>query len=368
MGSDNNVVIRKKKGQLSLTRFLVGVAVTVVVVRVMNIRPMTGQTGSSVRDTDTNDYSMDTQASTTPPPTSKLHSGWDELGVELYTKQALEVASAGIRNISIPPLGHVLVSENTNNNPNFWGKVDGRIVWERQTFGIFNKYIGSETVVVDFGTWIGPTLLYHAQLSKHSYGIEADPVAYATAEYNVELNRKANPKWGKRITLESTCVSSPEDVGSLTMTAGRKPGMSMSGIGNKVVKPSHVKWKVQCHTLPSIFDHWGISKPYKDHFIKIDVESYECRLIPSFHDWLKDEQYLPTLFISFHPQIEDCDEEGWKGAFKTFQLYEYVACNDDEKVLPITRDTTFAQFQDMLKTQCRNYDFVLSSNKKGLNP
>jgi len=103
------------------------------------------------------------------------------------------------------------------------------------------------------------------------------------------LNRKRNPEWGKRVSIDSACVSCLEDVGILSMKAGgSSAGESMSGInGGKVALDKGADattWQVKCYTLPVIFDFWGLEKPYKDVFIKIDIESYECKLIPSFYD------------------------------------------------------------------------------------
>jgi len=187
------------------------------------------------------------------------------------------------------------------------------------------------------------TLLYHGQFSRQSFGIEADPVAYgestyssffrrimlnilthrayafkinmATVEGNVELNKLRHYPWADRVSVDSGCVARPEDVGQLTMKAGSKPGHSVSGLGDHVAfeKEDAVTWQVQCYTLPDLFEnYWGIQKPYEDVFIKIDIESYECKLVPSLYEWLKDETHLPKMYISFHPQIEGCTEMNMK--------------------------------------------------------
>ena len=107
-----------------------------------------------------------------------------------------------------------------------------------------------------------------------------------------------------------------------------------------------VKWEVQCYTLPDIFEnYWGIQKPYKDVFIKIDVETYECKLVPSFYDWLKGEKYLPTMYISFHPQIQKCTEEECKTVLMFIGLYDNgvlsgkLAQNQITRVMNLSRQT-----------------------------
>ena len=78
------------------------------------------------------------------------------------------------------------------------------------------------------------------------------------------------------------------------------------------------------HTARYLQNHWGIQKPYKDVFIKIDVETYECKLVPSFYDCLKGEKSLPTMYISFHSQIQKCTEEEYKTVLMFIGLYDNV--------------------------------------------
>ncbi|KAL7538811.1 hypothetical protein ACHAWF_006220 [Thalassiosira exigua] len=256
----------------------------------------------------------------------KIESGWDERGMALYTGAKERLPDRGHRNLTYWEFRHrgtFQVSNEECGNRNFW-EIASRGGWEFDTFLIFEKYVvPNETIVVDFGTWIGPTLIHHGSFSRRSIGVEADPVAYAVAEYNVELNREMT---GGRMTVDSACVGRPEDRGTIEMKAGRAPGHSMSGIGNKVARrTSNSKWNVTCYTLQVLFeDYWHIEKPYRDVMMKIDVESYECKLIPSFYDWLKDEEYLPKMFISFHPQIEHCTVDEYTGVLNFLRLYDHV--------------------------------------------
>ena len=279
-----------------------------------------------------------------PRATKQLQSNWDVAGRKLYDDRVVHLNEVGYRNTTIYPPGLTApfaVSNDECSNRGFWRKLSAG-GWERMTFHIFNKYINpGKTTVVDFGTWIGPTMLYHGQYSLRSFGIEADPVAYAVMRHNIELNRKYNSSWGNRVTVDAGCVSRPADVGRLTMRAGTA-GASMSGIGNKVYKsrPVMTSWQVQCYTLPDIFEnYWGIQKPYRDVFIKIDIESYECKLVPSFYDWLKEETFLPKMYISFHPQIEYCTDDELEGVLKFLKLYEHVRVQSDSKDLLIEHAT-----------------------------
>lgn len=295
----------------------------------------------------------------------KLQSGWDEAGLKLYTDRVDLLKATPTKVVNLAGHGMATVSEVTNDNGDFWTKVDGDPVWEGPTFAIFQKYVTPETIVVDFGTWIGPTLLFHGQFSQHSYGIEADPVAFAVAEFNVEQNRER--AWGKHMSLESACVSAPEHVGSMTMRGAKAPGASMSGITEKLARRTTGAWTVQCYTLPSILDTWGVDLVQQHVMLKIDIESYECKLLPSFYDWLKDvnPSHLPTIYITFHPEISDCSPQEWEAVLQVFKLYTYVAGRSDTARMLITKHTTMTEFETMKRdiswNQKGDSAFVLSS-------
>lgn len=337
-----------------------------------NLRTLSSASGASVAPVTANinnvpllsdpvsSNSVSTSDANSNPPRSterKLKSGWDEGGMVFYKDRMEMVKGTPTKVIDLAGQGEVTVSGVTNDNGNFWAKVDGKADWEEQTFAIFKKYVTPETIVVDFGTWIGPTLLFHGQFSQHSYGIEADPVAFAVAEYNVEQNREK--AWGKHLTLESACVSAPDHVGSMTMRGAKAPGASMSGITDKLARPLTGSWTVQCYTLPSILEKWGVDLRQQHVMLKIDIESYECVLLPSFYDWLKDvdSSRLPTIYITFHPEIKDCSPPEWEAVLRIFKLYPYVAARSDTARMSITKDTTMVEFEAM-KTE-------LSWNQRG---
>lgn len=298
-------------------------------------------------------------------PAALLQSGWDDNGYKLYHDRVERLKNTRIANINLANHGNVTVSTDPGGFGGIWRMVDGTPSWESYTFEIFKKYVTPETIVIDFGTWIGPTLLFHAQLSKHSYGIEADPVAFAIAEFNVNLNR--DKKWGNRVTMVASCVSAPQHVGNMTMRGASAPGASMSGISEKLARRFSDSWNVYCYTLPDILNRWKIDLLKQPVMIKIDVESYECKLMSSFYDWLKNEPVLPTIYVSFHPRdIADCTETEWSSILETIKLYETVSCCEDSTKLNITQHTTLKDL-DAIKTArswAKEPYFVLSGKKR----
>lgn len=277
-------------------------------------------------------------------------SGWNAKGVQLYKDQRIWLASQDSMTIRIPPLGKITVNQESMIK-RFWNKIDGHLDWEANTFAIFQKYVTNETIVVDFGSWIGPTVLYHGQLSRRSYGIEADPVAYATLEANVRLNSQLP------ITIVPACVSAPEDVGMMKMKGN--PGDSMSGITDKLAAHASSGWKVRCYDLPTLLVDCRISIESQAVLIKVDVESYECKLIPSFYDWLKEKKRLPILYISFHPQISDCSNEEWDAVLKVFRLYNRVSSHGGVEELPRNSYATFEEFRESFQRSRDSSVFLL---------
>ena len=121
-----------------------------------------------------------------------------------------------------------------------------------------------------------------------------------------------------------------------------------------------MSWQVQCYTLPDLFEnYWAIERPYKEVFVKIDIESYECKLVPSFYEWLKDETYLPKMYISFHPKIESCTDEEYEGALQFFRLYDHASINDKEEL-----DVENASIDDFKQMGDRGFTVVLYQDPK----
>jgi len=69
----------------------------------------------------------------------------------------------------------------------FWERVE-RGHWERSTLHVFYTVIDKETSVIDFGAWIGPTILFAGNFAKQVLGLEPNSRAYKVARRNVELN------------------------------------------------------------------------------------------------------------------------------------------------------------------------------------
>ncbi|HEV8507984.1 MAG TPA: FkbM family methyltransferase, partial [Chitinophagaceae bacterium] len=69
----------------------------------------------------------------------------------------------------------------------YWDLVNGGS-WEPETFNIMQQYLSPKHSYIDIGAWVGPTVLFGAQLAKECYAVEADPVAYSGLLKNLSLN------------------------------------------------------------------------------------------------------------------------------------------------------------------------------------
>ena len=85
-------------------------------------------------------------------------------------------------------------------NPNFWQMVSSG-AWEPDTFEVLQKYLSKNCSYLDIGAWVGPTVLFGAQLAKACYAFEPDPVAHAALKRNLELNPHIN-----NVTASTTAV------------------------------------------------------------------------------------------------------------------------------------------------------------------
>jgi len=177
----------------------------------------------------------------------------------------------------------------SDNNLEFWGKVE-KNTWERDTFNIFDRFIDSDTVYFDIGAWIGPTVLYAAQLAKKAFAFEPDPVAFGILKENTELNVSAG--WSNRITLYNKAVAIEEGFMNIGSKSGGGDSLSSSLFADK-----ETSWKVETVAIPALIESNGL-KGNKMLF-KIDIEGGEYTLIPSLNKTLSENNAV--LFLSFHP-------------------------------------------------------------------
>lgn len=176
-------------------------------------------------------------------------------------------------------------------NVDWWKRVEtGR--WEPNTFKIFDDFLSTDCIYLDIGSWIGPTVLYAAQLAKRTYAFEPDPIAYQELEVNVHANK--NTEWVSRLTIYNKAIASSS--GTIKLGSRGSGGDSMS---SSLFSDEKTNWEVEAITLEQLVEAEKLQD--EELFIKIDIEGGEYELIPrlktAFH------KYNVVLFLSIHPHF-----------------------------------------------------------------
>merc|ERR1712086_692826 len=275
------------------------------------------------------------EAVATKPGWVELPSGWDESGLATYQSITKKLHTAflttpeSVQTYQTLPLGPVRMQKVQVPNLEFvtdWPKrrINGSPAWEKHTFVSFLKFIPGHTVHIDFGTWIGPTLFYAAQLVERAYGIEADPGAFAIVHANLMLN--SGSPWGSRIHIQPGGIA----LGSGTSPDPFQVEMTSAGAGNScstIGELTHSlcgdsknqrKWKVNTYPLPALLHRWGV--PLPSTFIKVDVEAFECAWLP----WLKALEHKPTFHIAFHNGVRKCSADELVAIGELGRLFKHV--------------------------------------------
>lgn len=175
--------------------------------------------------------------------------------------------------------------------PAFWRRVH-RGVWEPETFEVFDKYIEKDTLVIDFGAWIGPTALYAAQLSALCLAFEPDEIAYSALEANLAMNKDAD--WADRLKIFKQGI---HPSGEPIVISGHGEGGDSTT--SSLFVNRNTRWTIETRRLQEVVAEYRGS--YEKIFIKIDIEGGEYELLPDIADLMADPAI--TFFISIHPKF-----------------------------------------------------------------
>lgn len=165
--------------------------------------------------------------------------------------------------------------------------VDGN--WEKPTYDILDACVDENTICLDFGAWVGPTVLYEAPRARKVIAFEPDPAAADELEANIALN----PEIADKVTVLRKAVWT--QAGEQTMSAKTAQGDSMSSF---VHKDADVTWSVECIGIEEIAAMIG---PNDKLFIKMDIEGAEYDVAPLLAPLLDRPEI--DVFISFHPRF-----------------------------------------------------------------
>ena len=154
----------------------------------------------------------------------------------------------------------------------FWRMAAGG-QWERHTFRILEQLLRPDSVYVDVGAWIGPTVLFAAARCKVVYCIEPDAVAYERLLGNLRMNGIDNvlPFHGALGVRNGTVQIAGEKGKGFGTSETRVQATPTDG-------GADVAATVLAMDLPRFIQHWGIERI---DLMKIDIEGAEFDLAPA---------------------------------------------------------------------------------------
>jgi FkbM family methyltransferase len=273
----------------------------------------------------------------------------------------------------------------------FWSRVE-KGEWEASTLSIFSQVITKDTLVIDFGAWIGPTILFAGHFAQQVIGLEPNPEAFKLVKKNVDMNhddgRLINVDvFHKCISVRTEQVrmrygpeSAADSMGSVVSLddAAKEDQAKRSGGVSRVkgLNPLHQQ-PVECYTLEEAIQYYyPIVIPKKETtaaalpplFIKVDIEGYESNLVGTWVDWV--DIIKPTMFLSMHQQTHFSvlwDETKRKSVINTLKKYPYVyeVADCGQKVRKVSKDCNGGLFKVVNPGEanyilCEKCDYLLS--------
>ena len=218
-----------------------------------------------------------------------------------------------IKTVNFPTGGQAFVlidavATKIHGGDDFWTAVENKL-WEPTTFTTFKAAITPDTTVIDFGSWIGPTVLFSANLARKVIALEPDHIAFHVLSRNIELNTRLSSK----ITHMRRCISFQKELVHM------KAGPMGQGDSMSVVDRTNTTRDVPCDTMMKLIQDKKVVAPI---FIKVDTEGFEAEIIPTWKSWIPDIK--PTIFISMHQHLRKYSEEEKMGVITTISAFPYV--------------------------------------------
>ena len=175
----------------------------------------------------------------------------------------------------------------------FWRKAAAG-EWEQHTFAFLEHCLRADSVCLDVGAWIGPTVLFSSARCRTVYCIEPDPVAYERLLANLRLNDVTNvlPFHGA-LSRVNGCVQIANADGFGNSETRVQTEHQTAAAGN-----SAVNYAVPGMTLSSFIAGWGIEKI---DLLKMDIEGAEFDLVPALIDLLP--RFKPCIHLSLHAPL-----------------------------------------------------------------
>ena len=217
----------------------------------------------------------------------------------------------------------------------FWDRVN-RGEWEPETLWVLEWYLSRNprSSYVDFGSWIGPTVLFAGRYAAHIYSIEPDPLSFSTLNANINLNAHILAK----THVYHQCIA-PKS-GLVEMAGSGESNSRMTEVLDTKFLKGGSTWKVPCRALPQFLAEEGVDMANLE-LIKMDTEGTELWLLPTLRPWLEGlgKGNKPAIWLSVHsPFWKDADKPEHKDkeklAWDVLALFAHVYDSDLKEIQP----------------------------------
>jgi FkbM family methyltransferase len=219
----------------------------------------------------------------------------------------------------------------------FWNRVNNG-KWEHETLWVLEFYLSPKrhpgAVYVDFGSWIGPTILFAGQFASKVYSLEPDPLSFSTLNANVHQN----PVVAAKTQMYHECIA--PKAGVVEMAGSGESNTRISGLLDTKFLKAGTHWKVNCRTLDQFIREEGVDMANL-RLIKMDTEGTELWLLPTLRPWLESlgKGKKPAIWLSVHsPFWKDQDKPEHlpkvKAAWDVLSLFDYVYDQDLKLIKP----------------------------------
>jgi len=177
----------------------------------------------------------------------------------------------------------------------FWDKVN-KGEWEPETLWVLEWYLSrnKRSSYVDFGSWIGPTVLFAGNFAAHIYSLEPDPLSFSTLNANINLNAHILSK----THVYHECIA--PKTGVVEMTGSGESNTRMKDVLDTKFLKAGSEWKVNCRTLPQFLEDERVDVANLE-LIKMDTEGTELWLLPTLRPWMESlGKKKPAIWLSVH--------------------------------------------------------------------
>ncbi|CAE8595572.1 unnamed protein product [Polarella glacialis] len=226
---------------------------------------------------------MPPQPPSRPPPPPPSPSELERIRSLPEATRCPEEIAAGTKRKTVEKAG-VQVSYDAISQQDLMWFWRGYAKWEEQTFKVFKRF-APDKVVLDIGAWIGPTVLWQAQVARSVISLEPTQAAFRGLCANIAVNE---PAVAGRITALNAALDAEDRMVEIT-----NRGDSMDRY------LSEARISVRALTIQTL--RAQVPQVEEVGFVKIDTEGYERVIVPALKDFLIEKK--PAAYVSLHPMF-----------------------------------------------------------------